>query len=483
MFLRSTGWLCTATIFQAFVAPAAHSQEPVVSPTPAISPTPSPSPTVQVPEAEQWKVEGTADQQAELNAGQQPAPQPSEAPAEQESGWTGGLLDQAPESEAGQEPVVENEQEPEHVEAPLDPRSQGYTLLFGPIAVRPQMLFQLTRDDNILISSSHPKRDVVYILSPGVVLGAGDFLLKEYNFFRLEYEPTLTLFNHFSNFNSLEQHLRLEGQYSFGRLKLGGNFEYDKLAGPDRDVGGRVNRDIYDTDLSANYLISDKTSIETDTGLWFRHYQNQIGSKEIVNHTWANYSIVPKLDVAAGVAVGILQPDHGSHQNFQQALVRLRYASSATLTFNGNVGVEFREIANAATRVTPVFGLSTEYALSAGTKLSINGSRNVTNSAALNGENYTATRIALDLNQHLIGNLFLTLGGGYENDSYSQATSSVSLGRQREDNYLFFHPSLDYRLKDWANISVSYSYQSNKSNFPTSSFRDRQISLEVRFGF
>ena len=393
-------------------------------------------------------------------------------------------MDQPPENQADQGQLLTNETGQEETPAPVDPRSRGYGVLFGVVDVRPEMSFGVTYDDNILISHSNPKRDFIYTISPGVLLGLGDYLVKEYNYFRVEYIPTLTLFNHYSSINSLDHFLRIDGQYAMGPLMLGGSFEYDKFSGPDRDVGGRISRDIYTADLSATYTISDKTSIDTDTAVWFRHYRTEIGSTEIVSHTWANYNLSPKLITGAGVAIGVLEPERGGgRQIYEQVLGRLLYASSEQLSFSANAGLEFREFSAAATRATPVFGLSAAYQFSAGTKVSISGLRRTTNSAALSGEDYTATSVSVDVDQHLIGDVYLTLGGGYENDAYRNSTTTSGTGRQRQDNYYFIRPRLSYHPKDWFSISLSYVYQMDDSNFSTNSFRDRQISLEVRLGF
>jgi hypothetical protein len=479
MLLRSTGWLCTATICQFFV-PAAHSQ--VLTP----SPTPAPSPALPSADSESWKVE-ESNELPPASSDQQPVDQPTETPVAQEPGWSGGLLDQ-PDNQTGQELL--SSETGEEAPAPVDPRSKGYGVLFGVVDVRPEMSFGVTYDDNILISSSNPKRDVVYTISPGVLLGLGDYLVKENNFLRVEYIPTLTLFNHYSNINSLDHFLRIEGQYALGPLRLGGSFEYDKFSGPDRDVGGRINRDVYTVDLSASYTISDKASIDTDTAVWFRHYRSEIGSSEIINHDWLNYNLTPKLITGGGVAFGWLQPESGGgRQIYEQVLARLLYPSSEKLTFSADAGVEFREFSAQGTRVTPVFGLNGSYQLSPGTKISVSGLRRVTNSASLNGEDYTATSISVDLLQHLIGDFYLTLGGGYENDAYrnttatSNTTATIVGGRQRQDNYYYIRPGLTYRPKDWMSVSLSYFYQTDNSNSPTNSFRDRQFQLEMHLGF
>jgi Putative beta-barrel porin 2 len=461
MLLRSRGWLCTATICQA-LAHTAHGQ--------TAAPSPSPSPVPPASESDSWKVEAPAvEQEPQLN---EPNTN-TDTGSEQQPGWTGGLLEPGPESKPQEQaPLV-----------PENPRGKGLGLLLGFIDVRPKMDFAVTYDDNILISSSNQKKDFVYTLSPGALLGIGDYLQKESNYIRFEYVPTLTLFQHFSGFDFLEHYVRFESQYTFSRLQLRNYFEYDKLSGPNRDIGGRVNSDQYAAGLEATYAISDKTSLDVDAGLNILHYQSQIGSKEFLNHNWVNYNLTPKLNIGVGAAFGVLNPDKGVTQPYQQALFRVRFTSTAKLTFNGNAGVEFRQFASeGGTRVTPVFGLSANYDVFPGTRLSLSGARTVTNSSSINGDDYTATRLGVGLNQHVIGRLSFNLEGGYENDAYRQTTAGA-VGPQREDNYLFIRPSLTYHLQDWADVTLSYFYRNNDSNFPTKAFTNNQVSAEVRFGF
>jgi Putative beta-barrel porin 2 len=451
LLFRSTGWLCTATICQALMQ-AADGQ--------VGAPSPAPSPTSSVLQSEAPSSE------------QQPQPETENMNPEQEPGWQGEL----------NQPPLPNQPEGQQFQLPPEARAAGLRILLGPIDIRPKMDFSVMYDDNITISNTNRKADFQYTLSPGVLFGLGDYLQKEANYITLEYIPSLLLFNHFSTFNTLDQHLRLEGQYSFARLRLGAYFEYDKINGPNRDIGNRVSSEIYATGLSAKYNLSGKTNIEVDGDVTFSHYQHQIGSKELVNHDWLNYNLTPKLTVGVGPAFGVLQPESGGTQNYQQGLVRAQFVSTAKLTFNGNAGLEIREFPN-GNKATPVFGLSAQYQAFPGTQLSISGSRNVTNSSLAGGDNYTATRVSGAIRQHLIGDYFLGLEVGYENDAYSQATGVSTALAARQDNYFFIHPGVTYRVKDWADISLSYFYRDNESNISANAFRDNQVSLEVRLGF
>jgi hypothetical protein len=313
----------------------------------------------------------------------------------------------------------------------------------------------------------------------------GDYVAKEYNYLTLTYVPTLNLYNHNSSLNSLDQHLRIDAQYGLERLKLSGYFGYDKAFGGNRDIGGLVNSEYYTMGAAAKYQINEQLSLEVLGDQVFADYgQSGIGSKEFINHNWLKYNFTPKLTVSAGGAFGVLQPNTGGTQTFEQGLFRVQFASTDKLTFDGNFGLEVRQFpSGAGTRVNPVFGLSANYQLFPGTTLSINGARNVTYSVAVTGSNYTATNVTASITQHLIGNLFIGSDVGFENDAYFQVSGAKSGVASRQDNYFIVRPNLTYRWNDWANISVSYLYRDNHSNSPGRSFYNNQIAVQMQVGF
>ena len=484
MSLRSRGWLWTATVFQALVQ-ALHGQTAASSPTPA----PSSSAMQPVSEPEEWNLEAPTLEQRQSGSETGVGPQ---APFEQEPGWPGGLTNPA-----------NNEFEVPPEQIPPNPRAAGLKLSLGPIDIRPAFIFSAMYDDNIEIRNTNRKADLVYTLSPGVFLGLGDYIQREFNFISVAYIPTLQLFQHYHSDDALNQHLRLEGQYAFSRLTLSSYFQYDSLTGPNRDIGGRVTGDSYRAGLYATYLLSDKTSLQITNDVTFQHYKQQTGYEEFVNHDWFNYQLTPKVNVGLGTAFGALHPDTGGTQPYQQGLFRIQFASTPKLTFSANAGFEVREFPSTAvsgtpnsgtnsqfsgsgTRVTPVFGLSANYEFLPGSTFSLSGDRYVTNSSSTNlaGDNFTATAVSGKLTQHLIGNYFLGLESGYENDAYSQAISATT-GQitQRQDDYFYIQPSITYHWKDWGDISVSYERRVNSSNHSNFSFRDNQVWVQFHIGF
>jgi hypothetical protein len=472
MFLRSKGWLWIATVFQALVQ-ALHAQSAASSP----SPPPSPSAMQPVSEPDEWNVEGpTLEQQTPVSPQPQSGAAPR-APFEQEPGWSGELNN--PSNANGAQFEVPPDQ------LPVDPRSFGLKYSLGPIDIRPVMQFAATYSDNILASTTNQKTDLIYYISPGLSLAVGDYLQKQYTYFTLAYVPTLNLYNHYSSLNALDQHLRIDAQYGLERLKLSGYFGYDKAFGGNRDIGGLVNSETYSAGVAAKYLINEKFSLEALGDQTFSDYGSSgIGSREFVNHDWLNYAFTPKLTASAGGAFGVLQPYTGGTQTYEQGLFRVQFVSTDKLSFNGSAGFELRQFPNGVgTRFTPVFNLATNYQIFPGTTLSLFGGRSVSYSALITGSNYTATTISGGITQHVIGKLSIGVNVGFENDSYFQVSGAQPDNIRRQDNYVTVSPNLNYRLNDWSNISVSYLYRDNNSNFPSKSFYNNQITVQLHVGF
>jgi hypothetical protein len=474
MVLRSKGWLWTATIFHALIQ-ALHGQSAASSPTPV----PSRTAVQPVSEPDEWKVEGpTLEQQTPV------APEPetgiapqAPAPFEQEPGWTGGLAN--PGNENGPEFEIPPDQ------LPVDPRSFGLKYTIGPIDIRPTMQFSTTYNDNILASTTNKKHDVIYTLAPGATFALGDYVQKQYNYFTLQYVPTLNLYDHFSTLNSLDQHLRIDGQWGMERLKLSAYFGYDKAFGGNRDIGGLVNSEYYTMGAAAKYILNEQISLEALGDQTFADYGSSgIGSREFVNHEYVNYAFTPKLTASVGAAFGILQPYVGGTETYEQGLFRLQFISTDKLSFMGNFGFELRQFpSGVGARFTPVFNLTTNYSIFPGTTLTLTGGRNVTYSPSINGSNYTATNVTAGINQHVIGNLSVGMTFGFENDSYFFVNGAQSGAVSRQDNYFTLSPNLTYRWNDWASVTVSYLYRDNQSNAPARSFRNNQVTLGVQIGF
>src|SRR5690349_7340121 len=78
-----------------------------------------------------------------------------------------------------------------HAEEQAVVEEQGdNTLRYGPWSVLPRVRGGVTYDDNIYIQQNNKQRDVIWSLSPGLTLGAGDYREREGSSVLIDYAPT-----------------------------------------------------------------------------------------------------------------------------------------------------------------------------------------------------------------------------------------------------------------------------------------------------
>src|SRR6185436_6258305 len=85
-------------------------------------------------------------------------------------------------------------------------------LRYGPWDVLPRVRGSAIFDDNIRIQSTGKESDLIWILSPGVTLGAGDYRTREGSSALIDYAPSFNIFTRHSHNNSIDHdgHLRAE---------------------------------------------------------------------------------------------------------------------------------------------------------------------------------------------------------------------------------------------------------------------------------
>jgi hypothetical protein len=77
--------------------------------------------------------------------------------------------------------------------------------------------------------------------------------------------------------------------------------------------------------------------------------------------------------------------------------------------------------------------------------------------------------------------LFFGLAAGYENGDYFSTRSGIAA--DREDDYYFIEPSLDFNITRFWTIGVYYLYRENDSSLAPYSFYDDQFGLRTTVSF
>ncbi len=341
-------------------------------------------------------------------------------------------------------------------------------------------------DDNIFFSSTNPTSDFIFVASPKLSLGLGDFRAREETYCILNYNPEAIFFTDNHDETSLDHNAKVEIQYAIARLAVGLEAEYHHLSGATPDLGDRVNRDEAKARLRLAYGWGASWEAETNV-LWTGvNYEPGALSdfSEYVNETFLRYQLTARTKAALGVAIGRLEVDGYGDQSFERALLQVisDVGSKLTLKFKG--GVEFRQT-EYADYSSPVFSLGLDYRLRETTTLGLNAYREVQASGGSPGENVIRTGLVARLRQRLGQRFVAGLDVGYEQLGYRQAGKPKENAKPtgRNDDYFYIRPSLTYELREDRRLELYYLHRENDSSESDASFAGNQAGLSFGMDF
>lgn len=381
------------------------------------------------------------------------------------------------------------------------PVQQGYSSVPRRFHYSLDVTAQAIYDDNINIQPANRLSDLYFSIDPRVVLGFGDIVARSETFLRFEYTPSVQLYSTYSNLDAFQQVVRLDAQHRVSRLTLSVGAIFERLystyitvfnAGTPADqvnvdVANRTRLDLLSGSIGASYDLSGKTFLSSSASFSASEYNTLISSQSVSANLFLNYKYSTKLIVGLGAGAGRNTIDDPvPDETFEQAAARIVYNASGKLSFNGNAGVEFRQIdsgpLNSSTNfTTPVFDASAAYQPFDGTKLSLNASRRTLNSAVLAGQDYNVTSVGLQLRQRLLRRVTLGFNLSYQNLSYFATTAQTPVNRS--DDYYSVGPSLDVAITRFWSAGAFYNRRQNSSSLANFSFDDNQVGFRTSLRF
>lgn len=355
-------------------------------------------------------------------------------------------------------------------------------LRLGWLDVHPHLDYTVNYDDNIFIAPTNEKADFQHTISPGVLLGAGDYENRSENFAYLDYTPSIILFQENSGSDAVEQDVDFEAQYRFNKLTLGLRQGYIHLTGSDVQVGNRVDRDIFPTQFKADYEITEKTSVDADLTQVISDYKQQFDNTVWKISAYANYKPTAKIKLGIGPTVGWRDIESNPNQTFQQVNGRVIYDLTEKVTLRAKAGVGFRQTEGGYNKTSPVFGIGGTWTPFDSTTLTLDAYREEYSSTTLVSQNYFATGVSARIRQRFLQKFYLGIGGGYENSEYYR-TSASAAPTNREDNYYYIRPSFDYQVTEWWSVGLFYMYRTNDSTSATNNFFNNQAGFMTSLAF
>jgi hypothetical protein len=358
-------------------------------------------------------------------------------------------------------------------------------LQLGPVIVHPHLDYQFLYGNGIQSSPGQQQNSIVQRVSPGVLLNLGDH-------WTLDYTPTLTFYSSSSFQNTVDQSVQLGWGAAYGDWFFSGSQSYASSSDPIVETAAQTDRETYVTALNASYQFNDKISLDMGLNQNFDYVGNRGNSTNLLQSLtnsrgwstmdWLNYQFWPRLNVGIGAGFGYTIQDASPDSRYEQYQGRVNWRATDKVSFQLSGGLQDQQYLSggASDLVTPIFGATIQYQPFEQTRLSLNASRSESASYFQNQVTEN-TQITGDLNQRLLGKLYLDLSGGYNKSKYVASVVGPSTGRN--DNYYSLNARLTQTLLKRGTVSVFYQYSDNSSSQSSFAYTSNQVGIEIGYRY
>lgn len=360
--------------------------------------------------------------------------------------------------------------------SPVQELAQPFRYKF--LTLRPHVDYQFLYGDGILVATNQPESTVIQTIAPGFRLDVGEH-------WNLDYTPSWTLYsnNHFQN--TFDQAAKLTGGTVYGNWVLGLSQSYVVTDTPQAETATQTKQTTYATAINGSYTINSKMSLDLGVDQDFVSADQFQSYREWSTLDWLNYHFWARFDMALGVGLGYDDVDASPDMLFEQYQGRIKWRATDKINFQLHGGVEDRQFygSNSSDILNPVFGGGIQYQPFDQTKISLNADRVVAVSAL---QNQISESVGFDgdLNQRLLGRLYLDLSGGYQNIKYvNSGNNAVPPPPNRTDDYYYFNTRLSTTFLKRGTIAVFYQLSHDSSSQSGFSFSSHQYGFEIGFAY
>jgi len=371
----------------------------------------------------------------------------------------------------------------------------------------PRASAQMIYNDNLTIQPRNQLSDLLWSLSPGVMILGGTpgvpvppqvtfEQLRQLprmpyvgmdnppaKMLMLDFAPDFRIYTEHSSFDTIDYAGFFSGIYGFSRLTVGLDQDFTRRTDTVADVRNLITAEELTTRLTLKYDLSDRTCVEVNGR--FRDYSYEdprfFGSRQWANMNWINRQLSGKLNAGLGVTIGYWDIDRSPSQTYEQVLARAIYRVGQKLDFTASAGGEWRQFGGgAADALNPVFSLSGTYAPVSTTSLTLEGHQTQQTSIGYSDQNYTETGFSLSVRQQVLDRFAAILAASYYITDYSatDAQSTVS----REDHYYTIRLTIEVPLSARWVSSVFYEHRGDDTG-DAYAWSNNRAGLKVTWRF
>jgi hypothetical protein len=355
----------------------------------------------------------------------------------------------------------------------------------SPLPVHFELFASETYDDNIFLQRIK-SYDYVSHIAPSLSYVMGDPDATDANYLSLFYQPTFLIYADHSGANAVEENVNAQYAYTFTRLRLGLQQQYQRLADATVDADDIVKRSVYTTTATADYDWDDRLSFHLIGNQTVTDYDDAFrpDTNEWTVNAFFLYDVTPKLKLGFGPEVGFLDEEFAPNQVYEQLLAHLIFQATGKISLSLTLGGEDRQYQyGQGDQLTPVFDLRGDYQASDATSFYLDGHAETYSSSTLAGQNYQDVAIQGGVRQRFLQKFFVTVSGGYDHSVYRNLTSFASNQPERIDDYFFGKADVSWVPNNWLTVSGSYQYSTDDSSQVFARFNDNQYSLSCELKY
>jgi len=353
---------------------------------------------------------------------------------------------------------------------------------YGIFTLRPHPFYRFLYGNGILVNTNQAENTVINQLSPGFLVDIG-------RHWTLDYTPTWTFYSDSHFHDTLDHVITLTGGTSYEDWTLGLSQFVALTSEPLVETATQTSQQSYTTTLKASYQFNDKMSTDFGLGQNIISADQFNSSREWSTLDWLNYEFWPRLNAGVGAGVGYdnVQPGSGVTNSpdmvYEQLQGRVNWRATDKISFQINAGgqdSQFLGSSGAGNLLSFIFGAAIQYQPFQTTKLTISADRNVSPSYYASQTTET-TDFTGDLNQRLLGKLYLDLQGVYHVVKYVASANNTSSGRK--DDLYSVSVQLSYPFARRGSVAAFYQASSNSSTQPGFGYSSSQVGFQISYSY
>ena len=343
--------------------------------------------------------------------------------------------------------------------------------IVGPVILHPHLSYRYLHTTGLLVQQGLQVTTDITTLSPGLLMDFG----KDWT---VDYTPTWTYYSTRTKRDTLDHALNIRGATTYEDWAFEFSESYNKSAPTLIETAQQTDQVSWATLLSATYNYGPKLSLQTIASLNELYSDTFPDSRDWASMNWVNVKITPQVETALGFGLGFTDVVGGADLKHQQYLGRVNWNPADKLKFSIQGGMDLRRSESSTIGVVrnPILQATLDYQLLETTKLTLAEARTVVNSY-FRDEVTSGSQWSINLQQRLLGRLFLTTGYSHRNTTYSSVTTTNFVGRS--DRSQAFSARLTTQLLRRLTLAVIYQNSRNSSNISGFGFSSTQFGVEV----